>query len=56
MPFSFAIPLGVIIMIIGTSLFFATSYRKAAKIVLSIGAVVTLFALAVIVLAANSQM
>ena len=56
MPFSFAVPLGVIIMIIGATLFFATKYRKAAKVVLGVGIVVTLFALAVIVLAVNSQM
>ncbi len=56
MPFSFAVPLGLIIMIIGAILFFATNHRKAAKMVLGIGAVVTLFTLAVIVLAVNSQM
>ena len=56
MPVSFGIPLGVVIVLVGTILFFATRYKKTAKVVIGLGAAVTLLTLVLILLAANSQM
>lgn len=56
MPLSFGILLGLIIVVTGAILFFATNYKKTAKVVLGIGVVVTLLTLLLIVLAVNSQM
>ena len=56
MPLSFGIPLGLVIAVAGAILFFATNYKKTAKVVLGIGVAVTLVALLLIVLAVNSQM
>jgi hypothetical protein len=56
MPLSFGIPLGVIILVAGTILFFATRYKMIAKAVLGIGVAITLLTLILIVLALNSQM
>ena len=56
MPLSFGIPLGLIIVVVGAILLFATSYRKIALVVLGIGIAITLLTLILIVLAVNSQM
>ena len=50
MPLSFGIPLGLILFVAGAILFFATNYKKIAKVVLGIGVVVTLLTLILIVL------
>jgi len=56
MPLSFGIPLGLAIIVVGAILFFATRYKKVAKVVLGIGVAITLLALTLIVLVLNSQM
>jgi hypothetical protein len=56
MPLSFGIPLGLVIVVAGAILFFATRYKKTAKVVMGVGVAVTVLTLLVIVLALNSQM
>ena len=56
MPVSFGIPLGLVIVVVGAILFFATRYKKTAKVVMGVGAAITILTLLVIVLALNSQM
>ncbi len=56
MPLSFGIPLGLVIVVVGAILFFATRHKKTAKVVLGVGVVVTLLTFFLIVLAVNSQM
>lgn len=56
MPLSFGIPLGLTVVVAGAILFFATNYKKIAKVVLVIGVAVTLLTLILIVLVVNSQM
>ena len=56
MPLSFGIPLGVIMIVAGAIVFFATRYKKIAKVVLGIGVAITLLTLILIVLVLNSQM
>ncbi len=56
MPLSFGIPLGLTIVVVGVILFFATRYKKIAKVVLGIGVAVTFLTLILVVLAVNSQM
>jgi hypothetical protein len=56
MPLSFLVPLGLLILVFGIVLFFVTSYKKAAKIMMGIGIAVTILTFLLIVLAVNSQM
>jgi len=56
MPLSSGILLGLVVVVVGAILFFATNYKKMAKVVIGIGAVVTLLTLILIVLAVNSPM
>ncbi len=56
MPLTFGIPLGLIILVAGTVLYFATRYKKAAKVVIGVGLFVTLLTFILIVLALNSNM
>jgi hypothetical protein len=56
MPLSCGIPLGLIIVVAGVLMLFAAKSRKIGIVVMSLGATITLFALLVIVLAANSGM
>ncbi len=56
MPLSFGIPLGLVIVVVGAILFFATRYKKTAKVVMGVGAAITVLTLLVIVVALNSQM
>jgi hypothetical protein len=55
-PLTFFIPLGLILVVVGTILFFATRNKTAAKIVIGIGVVITILTFLLIVLAVNSQM
>ena len=56
MPLSFGVPLGLIIVMVGAILFFATRHKKTATVVLGIGMAVTVLTFILIVLAVNSQM
>lgn len=56
MTLSFGIPIGLVIGVIGVILLFSTKYKKSAKVVLGVGAVITILTFILIVLAANSQM
>ncbi len=56
MPLSFGIPLGIIAILVGVVLFFATHNQRLAKMVMGIGVVMTLLTLLFIVLALNSPM
>jgi len=56
MPCSFGLPLGLIVVIVGVILYFATSYKRAAMVVIGVGMVITLLTILLIVLAVNSQM
>jgi hypothetical protein len=55
-PLTFFIPLGLVLVLVGTILFFVTRYKKAAKIVIGIGVAITILTFLLIVLAVNSQM
>ncbi|HUV62962.1 MAG TPA: hypothetical protein VMW24_03635 [Sedimentisphaerales bacterium] len=56
MPMSVGVPLGLVIVVVGAILFFATRYKKTAKVVLAVGGAVAVLTFILIVLAANSQM
>ncbi len=56
MPLSFGIPLGLLIVLAGAILFFATKYKKVAKVILIIGMAITLLTLFLILLVVNSPM
>ncbi len=56
MPLSFGIPLGLLIVVVGIILFFATKYKKTAKVVFGVGMAVAILTFILIVLASNSQM
>lgn len=56
MPLSFGLPLGLIVLAAGAIMLFATEHKTAARIILGIGAAVTLLTLIVILLAVNSNM
>jgi hypothetical protein len=56
MPLSSGIPLGIIAILIGVVLFFATNSKRLAKMVMGIGVVITLLTLLLIILALNSPM
>jgi len=56
MPISFGIPLGLVVAIIGAILFFATRYKRAAKLVVGVGLAVAILTFILILLAANSPM
>ncbi len=56
MPVSFGIPLGLVIVVVGSILFFATRYKNTAKVVIGVGLVVTILTFILILLAANSRM
>jgi hypothetical protein len=56
MPLSFGIPLGFLVIVVGGILFFATSYKKAAKVYMAAGLVISVLTFILLVLALNSQM
>ena len=56
MPLTFFIPLGLVLVVVGTILFFVTRYKQAAKVVIGIGVAITILSFLLIVLAVNSQM
>ena len=56
MPLSFGLPLGLSVLVVGAIMLFATKYKTAARVILGIGAAVTLLTLIVILLAVNSNM
>jgi len=56
MPLSFGIPLGLVIVLVGAILFFATKYKKTAKVVFGVGVAVTVLTVILVVLVSNSQM
>jgi len=56
MPLSFGILFGLLITFVGVTLYFATRYKKLAKILIGIGAVISLITVGIIVLAMNSSM
>jgi glucose uptake protein GlcU len=56
MPLSFMIPLGILVTVLGAILFFATRYKKTAKVVMGVGLVISILAFILLVLALNSQM
>ena len=56
MPLSFAIPLGLLIAVVGAILFFATRYKKTAKVVFGVGVAIAILAFILVLLAVNSQM
>ena len=56
MALSLGIPFGLIIVVIGAILFFATNHKRAAKVILSVGAVMALLTFVLIILVVNSSM
>jgi hypothetical protein len=56
MPLSFGIPLGILVMLIGTVLFYVTKHKRIATVVISIGAFIAAFTLILIVLVLDSSM
>ena len=56
MPLSFGIPLGILVILVGAVLLFATNTKRLAKITIGIGVVITLLTLTLIILAVNSPM
>lgn len=56
MPFSVGVPLGLVILTCGTFLLLTTKYKTTAKLIIGIGAGITVFTLIIIFLAASSQM
>jgi hypothetical protein len=54
LPVSYAIPLGLIIALVGANLFFVTKYKSAAKIMIGLGAAIAILTLILILLAAYS--
>jgi len=56
MPFSFGIPLGFMVIVIGAILFFTTRYKKTAKVVMGVGLVISILTFILLMLALNSQM
>ncbi len=55
MPFSFGIPLGFMVIVIGAPLF-TTRYKKTAMVVMGVGLVISILTFILIMLALNSQM
>jgi hypothetical protein len=55
MPLSFGVPLGLVVIIAGGILLFATKYKKIAFAVIGIGLAFTLCTLLLVVLAVNSM-
>ena len=56
MPVTFGIPLGIVVVVFGAILFFATRYKKIAMVVIGIGAVIAILTFIVVLLAVNSPM
>ena len=56
MPFSLALPLGLVIALVGAILFFVTKYKRAAKVMIGLGAAVAILTFILILLAVNSRM
>ena len=56
MPLSFGIPLGLMALVVGAILFFATNHKKIAIVICGTGALVVFLTFAVIVMAVNSKM
>jgi low affinity Fe/Cu permease len=56
MALSFGVPIGLVIAVIGIVLFFATKYKKTAKVIIGIGTAAFIMTLIMVFLAANSQM
>jgi hypothetical protein len=55
-PISFGIPLGLVIAVVGAILFFATRYKKTAKIMIGVGLAFAILTFILIQLAVSSQM
>ena len=55
MPLSLVLPLGLIIALAGVILFFVTSYKRAAKVLIGLGLAVDILTFLVILLATNSM-
>ncbi len=56
MPLSFAIPLGLVIALVGVILYFVTSYKRAAKMMISVGLVIAILTFVAVLLASRSPM
>ena len=56
MPLTFGIPIGLVIAVFGTILFFVTRYKKAAIVVIGIGGILAVLTFILVVLAATSPM
>lgn len=56
MPFSFGLLAGLLAVVCGVVLYGATQQKKAAVVMISVGAAVALLTLVVLVLAVNSKM
>ncbi len=56
MPLSFGIPLGLVIAVVGTVMFRATTYRRVSLVMIGLGATVVLGTLVMIAMAVNSGM
>ncbi|MBC8504053.1 MAG: hypothetical protein ISR58_17450 [Anaerolineales bacterium] len=56
MPLSFGLPVGIIIILVGLILYYSTSYKKMAKIILGIGATLAILTVGAFILVMNSSM
>lgn len=56
MPLSFGIPLGLLIAVVGAVLFYATGFKKIAKLVVGVGVIIALVTVVLIALAVSSSM
>jgi hypothetical protein len=56
MPLSFGIPIGFLLFLIGAGVFLVTRWKRAALVLIGIGAAIITLTLLLIVLAVNSGM
>jgi hypothetical protein len=56
LPISLALPLGLIIALVGAILFFVTKYKRAAKMMIGVGLAIAILTFLVILLASRSPM
>ena len=56
MPLTFGIPLGLVIVVVGAILFFATRYKTLAKLVIGFGLAASVMTVILVVLVVNSNM
>jgi hypothetical protein len=56
MPLTFGIPLGILIALVGMALYFATRRKRAALLLVGLGAVIMAFTFVAVILALNSGM